>query len=75
MEGLGSALFLLIFIVLPAVLMLWGAWNGVQRAGYSGAWALVLLIPFVNIIMLYVFAFTTWPVESQAARLKGGNSD
>lgn len=63
MEGLASAVFMLIFVVLPAVLMLWGAWHGVQRAGYAGPWALILLIPLVNIIMLYVFAFSTWPIE------------
>lgn len=68
MEGLGSAVFMLIFMVLPAVLMLWGAWHGLQRAGYSGAWALILLVPLVNIIMLYVFAFSTWPIESRVPR-------
>lgn len=63
MEGLGNAVFLLIFVVLPAVLMLWGAWTGVQRAGFSGFWALLLLVPLVNMIMIYVFAFSTWPIE------------
>jgi hypothetical protein len=32
-----------------------------QRAGFSGWWALALLIPLVNIAALWVFAFTRWP--------------
>jgi hypothetical protein len=63
MEGLFNAITLLVFVVLPAVLMLWGAWHGVRRAGYDGAWVLVLLVPVVNLIMMYVFAFSTWPIE------------
>ncbi len=68
MEGLFDAVVLLIFVVLPAVLMLWGAWHGVRRAGYRGAWVLVLLIPIVNIIMMYVFAFSGWPIERRHLR-------
>ena len=68
MEGLFDAVSLLIFVVLPAILMLWGAWHGVRRAGYSGAWVLILLIPVVNLIMMYVFAFSTWPIEGRAPR-------
>jgi hypothetical protein len=68
MEGLFNAVNLLIFVVLPAILMLWGAWHGVRRAGYSGAWVLVLLIPVVNLIMMYVFAFSRWPVEGRPLR-------
>ncbi len=54
----------LVFIV-PYVLIIYGGWNGVRRAGYKGAWSLILLLPLLNIIMLYVFAFATWPVERQ----------
>jgi hypothetical protein len=33
----------------------------VRKAGYRGWWSLMVLIPLVNIIMLYVFAFSDWP--------------
>jgi hypothetical protein len=65
MEGLFDALMLFIFVVLPALLMLWGAWHGVRRAGYNGVWVVVLLIPVLNIIMMYVFAYATWPIETR----------
>jgi fucose permease len=45
------------------VLMVIPAWRIVSKAGYNGAWALLLFIPLVNIIMMYVFAFNVWPIE------------
>jgi hypothetical protein len=34
----------------------------VRRAGYSRAWALTMLVPGLNILMLWFFAFAVWPV-------------
>ncbi len=45
-----------------AALYIYLAWRIVSRAGYKGVWSLVLLIPVVNILMIYVFAFSNWPV-------------
>jgi hypothetical protein len=33
-----------------------------SRAGYSRWWALTMLVPILNLVMLWVFAFTMWPV-------------
>ncbi|WP_347986389.1 hypothetical protein [Methylomonas sp. AM2-LC] len=53
----------LYFVLLPAfiLLCLWLAYRILQKAGFDGRWALVLLIPIVNIIMIWVFAFNEWP--------------
>ena len=56
--GLSGLLGLIVLVVIIV-----SAWKGVSRAGYSGVWSLLLVIPLVNIIMIYVFAFSTWPVE------------
>lgn len=45
-------------VVLLAVIPVWRI---LRRVGYSGAWSLLTLIPVINIIFLYVFAFTRWP--------------
>jgi hypothetical protein len=37
------------------------AWKIVSKAGYSGAWSLLIIVPLVNLIMLWVFAFSDWP--------------
>jgi uncharacterized membrane protein YhaH (DUF805 family) len=45
--------FLVVFIVAMVRVL--------QKAGYSGVWVLVGLIPVVNVIMFVVFAFSDWP--------------
>jgi len=32
-----------------------------RKAGYSRTWAIVFLIPLVNLIALWIFAFSNWP--------------
>jgi phosphoglycerol transferase MdoB-like AlkP superfamily enzyme len=32
----------------------------VQKAGFSRLWALTAMVPFLNIIMLWVFALKEW---------------
>ncbi|ANE54504.1 MULTISPECIES: hypothetical protein [Methylomonas] len=53
----------LFFIILPAYILfcLWLAYRILQKAGFDGRWALVLMVPVVNIIMIWVFAFSSWP--------------
>jgi hypothetical protein len=38
-------------------------WRIVSKAGFPGALSLLSVIPIVNIILLWVFAFTKWPIE------------
>jgi hypothetical protein len=52
------ALMLFAVLVLPA----WLGWRISKRAGYSGAWALTLIIPILGTAMIWVFAFSRWPV-------------
>ena len=33
-----------------------------NRAGYSRWWLLTMVVPLLNLIMLWVFAFAVWPV-------------
>jgi hypothetical protein len=43
----------------------------ISRAGYSGWWVLILLVPIVNIIMVLVFAFKEWPIQRELRELRG----
>ena len=36
-----------------------------SRAGYSRWWLLVMLVPLVNLVMVWVFAFANWPVQAR----------
>ena len=49
-------LFILVGYMVPL-------WRIVSKAGFAGALALLGLVPLVNIVMLWVFAFVRWPIE------------
>ena len=52
-------IFILFFVLFPLLISRPIA----KKAGYSGWWALMMIIPLVNVIMVWVFAFAKWPVE------------
>jgi hypothetical protein len=47
-------------LVLLAVPM-WMIGRVLRRAGYSPWWALLVLVPLVNLVALWVFAYVRWP--------------
>ena len=48
-------------------------WKIAEKAGFSGAASLLMLIPLVNVIVVIYFAFTEWPIERalREARVRG----
>jgi hypothetical protein len=44
-------------------IFLW--WRIFSKAGYSGAFGLLILAPFGTIIMLCILAFSSWPTEKK----------
>ncbi len=48
-------------MALIAALSLWMSVQLLHKAGYSGRWALLTLVPFVNIAMVWAFALSDWP--------------
>lgn len=40
-------------------------WRIFQRAGFSGAWALPMLVPMVGFLALWVLAFVKWPNDPE----------
>jgi uncharacterized membrane protein YhaH (DUF805 family) len=52
-------LFMLAIFVVPTAMI-------VRKAGYSGWWCLLGFVPIVNIVMLWVFAFSEWPSLRQS---------
>jgi hypothetical protein len=59
------ALALLALGALPVVLSIVSIVRIVQRAGFSGWWTLLILVPVVNMAALWYFAFAEWPVMRQ----------
>jgi hypothetical protein len=54
-----------VLIILVTALVIWAfvAVFGrvVNRAGYSRWWLVLMVVPVLNLIMLWVFAFADWP--------------
>lgn len=62
-----------ILIVLYAVVLvvfIWAYVRIITRAGYSGWWVLIGLVPLVNVVMFLVFAFKEWPIQRELAQLR-----
>jgi Na+/H+ antiporter NhaD/arsenite permease-like protein len=51
------ALLILVVVLIPPV------WKILKRLGLNPAWALLSIIPFANIIGLWLMAFGKWPKD------------
>ncbi len=62
MFGIGPAELIIILIILFIILIpVWFTGKILIKAGFSAWLALVTLVPVVNIVALWVFAFIPWP--------------
>lgn len=68
-----SELLLVIGVVLVPVALFVLGWSRIfAKAGWPGATAFLMLVPLVNIVLFFVFAFGDWPVLRQVRSLRGG---
>jgi hypothetical protein len=68
--GVPELMLVLVFAAIVAVAIL--PWVFIYRkAGYSGWFAIIEIVPIANFIALIWFAATQWPIEAELERLKG----
>ncbi len=60
--GASGAIMMLIFAALWVIPF----WLIFTKAGYSKWLSLLMLVPIVNVIILYFLAFSTWPIHRTA---------
>jgi hypothetical protein len=60
-EQIGAILGSLVVWVVVLVVFGVPPWMIIRKAGYNGWWILLYLVPLVNVVMLWVFAFANWP--------------
>ncbi len=53
------------FGLIIAVLIILPFWFIFSKAGYSKWLSLLMMVPIVNIAMLYFLAFSTWPSQRE----------
>jgi hypothetical protein len=56
--GSGDILILLI----AALIMIIPFWRIFSKAGYSGWLSILMVLPIINLILLYFLAFANWPI-------------
>jgi hypothetical protein len=63
---LGPAELVIILFIVTVILVPF--WRICTKAGYPGALAVLMLVPLLNIVMLYFLAFAEWPVLRRTGR-------
>ena len=63
-------MMMLFYLLLPIYVgfCLWLGFRIIEKAGFNGWWTLALLIPVVNIAMIWVFAFMRWPTLKEGVK-------
>ena len=56
----------ILVIAITAAVIILPFWKIFSKAGYSGALSLLMLIPLVNLIMVFFLAFAEWPALKNA---------
>ena len=64
MAGTPGPIELILIVVMGAVVVV-PFWRVFSKAGFSGALSLLMLVPLVNLIMIFVLAFAPWPALKQ----------
>lgn len=57
MMGAGHLLWMLVIAVVAVI----PAWRICQRTGYPGFMGILILVPLLNLALLYFIAFANWP--------------
>ena len=47
------------------VLFIVGYWKIWSKAGFNGAWSLLMLVPLVDLIAFLYLAFADWPIHKR----------
>src|SRR5215467_6603471 len=69
--GLRSIGGLAEFVIIAAVVLcVWAYWRIFAKAGYPGAMGILMVIPLLNVIVLFFLAFREWPVLKELKALR-----
>lgn len=56
-----------LWMLVIAIVVVIPVWRICQRAGYPGWLGVLMLIPMVNLALLYFIAFANWPADKTGA--------
>ena len=55
-----------VFYIALIALFIVGYWKIWSKAGFNGAWSLLMLIPLVNLGAFLYLAFAEWPIHKKS---------
>jgi hypothetical protein len=58
---MGVSIWQIIIVLVFVAVAIWLLVRILHRVGYSGWWVLLNFIPIVNIVLIWVFSFQSWP--------------
>ena len=61
-RSIGLPELLVVFTVLALPFLVVPFWKFFSTAGYPGIMGIVMLIPLLNVVMLFFLGFSDWPV-------------
>lgn len=50
-----------LWFIITGLIIIFPFWKIFQKAGFNGALGILMIIPFVNIVMIFYLAFAEWP--------------
>ena len=69
MFGIGlQEVLILLYLFLIFGFPAWMAAKIARKAGLSTWWSATMLIPILNIVMIWIFAFVSWPAIERSSR-------
>ena len=59
-----NAYFIVIYIavIVVGIYIIWCFTLIAEQAGYKGSFAILMILPLLNLIILGIFAFRKWPI-------------
>ena len=61
-----AGLIVVVLYLAIIVLFVVGYWKIWSKAGFNGAWSLLMLVPLVNLIAFLYLAFAEWPIHKKS---------
>ena len=58
------------FILAIGALWVMAWWNIFSKAGFPGAFSLLMLVPILNVFLFLMLAFFDWPAHAELAQLR-----
>ena len=56
--------FVFVIVLIAVVVGILPYWKIFSKAGFSGWMSLLMLVPLLNLVVLYIVAFSQWNVQS-----------